>query len=212
MAPQYAELVEMLLSAARFGDTEEVEAALEQGADVNSQDEQQRTGAWDFQPRVQATSRAAAARPPPPPLTGPPPPLPPAALHMAAANGHEDVLRRLLEAGADPGLSNAEGNTALHWAALNGASGAASALLAAGASPSALNAHEETPVDAALGRGHQSVVDAINVHARGGAPAEEELDDIEDEGAEVQVGDGGGGGAGGDADEGMAVDAGAGAG
>lgn len=128
---------------------------------------------------------------------------------MAAANGHEAVLRRLLEAGADPALANAEGNTALHWAALNGAAGAASALLAAGASPSALNAHEETPVDAALGRGHQAVVDAVNAHARGGAPAEEEVDDIEDEGAEVVAG--GEGGAGGD-EEGMAVDAGAGAG
>ena len=68
MAPQYAELVEMLLSAARFGDAEEVEAALEGGADVNSQDEQQRTGARDFRPRARAVSRAAAAARPLPPL------------------------------------------------------------------------------------------------------------------------------------------------
>lgn len=42
------------------------------------------------------------------------------ALHMAAANGHLEVVKFLLEAGADINLKNKNENTALHWASLNG--------------------------------------------------------------------------------------------
>ena len=42
------------------------------------------------------------------------------ALHMAAANNHEDVVRFLLEHGASVNLQNKNMNSALHWAALTG--------------------------------------------------------------------------------------------
>ena len=42
------------------------------------------------------------------------------ALHKAAANGHKDVVPRLLEKGASPDLQNKVGETALHLAALYG--------------------------------------------------------------------------------------------
>ncbi|EFJ45447.1 hypothetical protein VOLCADRAFT_63721 [Volvox carteri f. nagariensis] len=42
------------------------------------------------------------------------------ALHMACANGHCEVIGRLLHAGALTDIQNNEGNTPLHWACLNG--------------------------------------------------------------------------------------------
>jgi len=44
MAPTYSELVELLIDGARFDDAEDVQTALDQGVDVNAQDEQGRTG------------------------------------------------------------------------------------------------------------------------------------------------------------------------
>jgi hypothetical protein len=44
MAPQYSEIVELLIEGARYNDAEDVQSALDQGADINSQDEQGRSG------------------------------------------------------------------------------------------------------------------------------------------------------------------------
>ena len=83
------------------------------------------------------------------------------ALHMAAANGHGEVVAALLAAGADARAPNAEGSTPLHWAALNGHAGVARQLLAAGSSATALNKHDRTPLDEALGGGHEDVRAAL---------------------------------------------------
>ena len=47
MAPQYSEIVELLIDGARYNDAEDVQSALDQGADINSQDEQGRSGMCD---------------------------------------------------------------------------------------------------------------------------------------------------------------------
>ncbi|KAI4518106.1 ankyrin [Schizophyllum commune Loenen D] len=52
--------------------------------------------------------------------------------HMAAANGHVEVLDALIAAGADPAAANAAGATPMHWAALNAQLGAVEALFKAG--------------------------------------------------------------------------------
>jgi ankyrin repeat protein len=57
------------------------------------------------------------------------------ALMWAAAAGHVDVVRLLIEAGADVRAVDDEGVTALHLARANGHTEVAAALLAAGADP-----------------------------------------------------------------------------
>ncbi|KAG5238558.1 ankyrin repeat-containing protein [Salix suchowensis] len=42
------------------------------------------------------------------------------ALHMAAANGHLDIVEYLISQGVDINAFNEEKNTPLHWACLNG--------------------------------------------------------------------------------------------
>ncbi|KFY21015.1 hypothetical protein V491_03232, partial [Pseudogymnoascus sp. VKM F-3775] len=64
-------------------------------------------------------------------------------LHMAAANGHSDIIKHLLTTlpPSSPSLPtllnsrNAAGNTPLHWAALNGHLSAVQVLVEAGADP-----------------------------------------------------------------------------
>jgi ankyrin repeat protein len=58
------------------------------------------------------------------------------ALMWAAVAGHVDVVRLLIEAGADVRMVDDEGVTALHLARANGHTEVAAALLAAGADPS----------------------------------------------------------------------------
>jgi len=74
------------------------------------------------------------------------------AVHVAAANGHEGVLRQLLAAGASPDVRNVRSSTALHWAALNDHVGCAAALLEAGAAVTTINAFDRSPLDEALAR------------------------------------------------------------
>jgi len=80
-----------------------------------------------------------------------------AALHMAAANGLDDMVAELLRAGADVNLTNESGNTPLHWACLNSKDTIVRALMVAGADPSKCNQFDRTPVDEALSAGAQKV-------------------------------------------------------
>ncbi|KAL4203682.1 hypothetical protein AMTRI_Chr01g105130 [Amborella trichopoda] len=84
------------------------------------------------------------------------------ALHMAAANGHLEVVDYLIRNGADPNASNMENNTPLHYACLNGHTQVVTKLTLAGANVAALNSHEKSPVDEALSRGKMEVVAAID--------------------------------------------------
>lgn len=87
------------------------------------------------------------------------------ALHKAAYNGHLDVLRVLLGAGADPHVAQLDKNTPLHYAAAQGHAKVAAMLLDAGADVDAMS-NNGTPLHDAAHRGH---IDAIRVLLGAGA-------------------------------------------
>ncbi|MEV4002295.1 ankyrin repeat domain-containing protein [Actinomadura sp. NPDC049753] len=91
-------------------------------------------------------------------------------LHYASRHGHLDPVRLLLEAGANPNITESYGFTPLHEAAENGHVEVVRALLTAGADPGGgltkpfesypVNA---TPLDIARIKGHQTIVDLLDL-------------------------------------------------
>jgi ankyrin repeat protein len=84
-------------------------------------------------------------------------PMKVAPLHAAAAGRHLEILRALLEAGADPNARQQQGFTALHSAAQNGDIESARLLLERGADRTAIAGNNQTPLDLALQNGHAGV-------------------------------------------------------
>jgi len=102
-------------------------------------------------------------------------------IHMAAANGHVEIVKLLVEAGADVGTENAEGSTPLHWACLNGHVGIVDYLLDKGAKLSACNKAGKTPFDEALLRSQKEVLDYLEErHDREGGDDDDEEDPEKD--------------------------------
>ncbi|KAL9260532.1 Ankyrin-2-like protein [Drosera capensis] len=84
------------------------------------------------------------------------------ALHMAAVNGHLDVVEFLLNKGLDADVCNQENNTPLHWACLNGRTEVIESLIMAGANVSALFSHDRTPIVEALSQ-TKTEIDVFNM-------------------------------------------------
>src|SRR5690606_1223799 len=72
------------------------------------------------------------------------------ALMWAAAAGHVDVARLLLDAGASANARSTAGDTPLHFAAAGGDAALIDLLLERGADPGAVNAGGRRPIDVAL--------------------------------------------------------------
>ena len=93
-----------------------------------------------------------------------------AALHLAAASGHGEVVRLLLEAGADAGLEDADRATPLHCAAASGHGLCVKMLLDAGSDPRHRNVMGKNALECAQGSGNVGCVlliqRKINVDAR----------------------------------------------
>ncbi|KAJ1969610.1 ankyrin repeat-containing protein [Dimargaris xerosporica] len=85
------------------------------------------------------------------------------ALHMAAANGHLEIMQYLLDRLPPTGVNgtNQEGNTALHWASITGNIDAVQLLLNRNADPLLKNAQGRTPMSEAQQLGKESVVKCI---------------------------------------------------
>ena len=90
-------------------------------------------------------------------------------LHSGAAGRNADVVRRLIQAGADPNARQEGGWTPLHAAAQNGDDEIVEMLLAAGADPSLANDAGTLPLDLANHGGHKDVVHRLSPEAE--APA-----------------------------------------
>ncbi len=90
------------------------------------------------------------------------------ALHSAVAGDEssaaKDIVRLLLDGGADPNARSASGGTPLHTAAFTGSVAVLQLLLAAGADPSATDAKGQTPLDVARDRGRSEAA-ALLHHA-----------------------------------------------
>ncbi len=75
-------------------------------------------------------------------------------MQKAAATGRGDIIRVLLEGGADPHGRSKDGNTALHWASRNGHVEVVRILLQAGAKPDIQDGTGNTPLHWASRNGH----------------------------------------------------------
>jgi hypothetical protein len=86
------------------------------------------------------------------------------ALMEAAEEGHEDVVRLLLEQGADPGLGDFLGTTALHQAARNGHLGVAAALIEHGADVNRAGHQASSPLHDAVLEENVEVAELLLEH------------------------------------------------
>ncbi|CAE7944801.1 fem1c, partial [Symbiodinium necroappetens] len=78
--------------------------------------------------------------------------------HITTLNGHLEVARCLLSAGADLGRRNADGGSALHVAAWTGNLDLMKLLFAAGADPEKPQNEGWTPLHIASRNGHAQIV------------------------------------------------------
>jgi ankyrin repeat protein len=99
-----------------------------------------------------------------------------AALHAAAAVGQAGMVEKLLRAGADPNLPQADGFLPMHAAAHSGDAVIAGLLLLFGASPTAANAKGRSPVDIAREAGHDWLAERLAALGRGGSTTRHERD------------------------------------
>ena len=83
------------------------------------------------------------------------------ALNLAAQNGHVEVVKLLLEAGAEIDAANLGGSTALHLAAVNGCTGVVRLLLAAGADQNLTDQRGDRPMDFAIEQGHHEIAQLL---------------------------------------------------
>jgi ankyrin repeat protein len=87
-------------------------------------------------------------------------------LHAAAAARNEEAVRILLEHGAEVNARQEGGWTALHAASQNGDVDMVRLLIAGGADVETRAANQQNALDLALGKGHQAVVDVLDVYAQ----------------------------------------------
>ncbi|CAH1397054.1 unnamed protein product [Nezara viridula] len=85
-------------------------------------------------------------------------------LHWASIRGHVDVVKKLLEYGANVSSTDEDNNTALHMAALSGNLEVVHILLVSGSPINAQNMFGDTPLHLAVKQGHFDSVETLLSH------------------------------------------------
>ncbi len=80
------------------------------------------------------------------------------ALHLAAGDGHAEVVKSMLDLGISPNSTDHENATPLHYAASDGHEDVVKTLLDAGADPNSKDKAGRTPLHLAADEGHYGVV------------------------------------------------------
>ncbi len=92
-------------------------------------------------------------------------------LHAASTSGYTEIVRLLLDGGADPKAEQSGQWTALHGAAERGHRAVVELLLERGADPNAASYSGATPLSLARTKGHEAVVALLESRdTTGGAP------------------------------------------
>jgi ankyrin repeat protein len=94
-------------------------------------------------------------------------------LHQAARDGHEKIVRFVLNSGAQVNAYSKLYGTPLHWVAESGHRDIAEVLLEHGASTISLDSHRLTPVDRAMEEGQKDLVallTTVNESGKSGMP------------------------------------------
>ncbi|KAF2476516.1 ankyrin [Lindgomyces ingoldianus] len=93
-------------------------------------------------------------------------------LYQSAAGGHIDIVRFLLNSGANPSIQTMFGWAPLHWAAANGHLACVRALLTAGADLNPMSDTSKTPFDMATSSGQEEIAHILR---QAGAKTAEEV-------------------------------------
>ena len=80
----------------------------------------------------------------------------------AAQNSHYDVVKLLINSGADPNKADSGGFTPLHRAARSGCKDIIQLLLNSGADPNKADNYGQTPLHWAAGHGHKDIVQLLH--------------------------------------------------
>ena len=142
----------LLHEAAEKGDVQEVKRILEMGENVDARTTRDRTTADETKPAflsaLESTLDSSGSTP----------------LHVAASNGHAEVVALLLEKGADPNAQNRLEVTPLHMAAKNGHLPVVEMLVAHGADVNARQCANQTALHLANWKRHRRVVKFLKRH------------------------------------------------
>lgn len=153
------ELCKELMIAAKAGDKEEIERTVDEGVDVDYQNEFGQSAlmvaSWEGHLGIVEILLNADADPDLQDGFGK------SALHEAALGGHHTIVHRLISGGAKIDLTDEEQRTPLHYAAMRGKRRIVEVLLLFGANVSLLTKFAESAVELAYSYHHDDIVDLL---------------------------------------------------
>lgn len=158
------ELCKELMVAAKTGDEDELKRTIEEGVDVNYQNEfgqsAMMVASWEGHHGIIEALLSADADPNLQDGFGK------SALHEAALSGHHTIVNRLISGGAKINLTDEEHRTPLHYAAMRGKRKIVEVLVLFGADVTLLTKYNESAIELAYSYRHDDIVDYLMASSR----------------------------------------------